>query len=505
MTKKKNVTRLKHQIAGTKRARGANLLLAWDPGCCKTLSILDIFREKREGRNRTVIFYDETASQEDIDAIAKMDLSSIVQVSEPEKFHQVSLPTKLKMLVVCPIRCIENAWIPQIRQYTNYTYSVIYDKSPKRRIEKLHSEADIHLVNSAQFKILSTAIREQNYDMLVIDESSCMKSHDTDTTKCILSFAGIRSKKYQKPTTVPHRYCLSGTPAPNGREEYWAQITFVQPGLFHQNFFAFRDRFFYSIPMGPGMRKWVFKDYTADEFTTTMAPAIDVVRKDEALDLPGVIDQYYNIDLSSKEAATYKQMKEELVVEFGDVMILSPFQMTKIQKLRQLACGFIYDQEHNAHWVVDKTAKDDALLEILDKLAGRSVVIWADFRPLYEHLRLLLGEKCGIIDKKFGNPDDTLKDFVSRKLKIIVANPASCGHGIDGWQNVASEAIYYTDNWSLEKAQQSGGRLDRMGQKHKVTNYHIVARNTVDPLICQKVQSKKELSDMVLNHLRGKE
>jgi SNF2 family DNA or RNA helicase len=255
--------------------------------------------------------------------------------------------------------------------------------------------------------------------------------------------------------------------------------------------------------MGPGMRKWVFKDHTAEEFNTTMAPAIDVVRKSDALDLPSVVDQYYNIDLSSKEAEAYRQMKEELVLEFGDTMILSQYQITKIQKLRQLACGFVFDQEHNDHWIVDKTSKDDALLELLDKLAGRSVVIWADFRPLYEHIYLLLGKKCGIIDKKFGNPDDVLRDFVSGRVKTIVANPASCGHGIDGWQDVASEAIYYTDNWSLEYKEQSAGRLDRMGQKNKVTNYHIVAKGTVDPLICQKVETKKQLSDLVLNHLRS--
>lgn len=495
---------LQHQKAAIKRARGVNLLLAHEPGTGKTLSILEIFREKRERTSRTAVIYDEFVSSEEVARIAKMNLSGIVLVNDPAKIKEIKMGDKLKMLVVCPILCIENAWIPQIQKFTDFTYSVIYDKSPKRRLEKLHSNADIHLVNTAQFKILSNAIREQHYDMLVVDESSCMKNHKSITTKCLLSFAGIRSKNYQNPVTIPHRYCMSGTPAPNDRNEYWAQITFCQFGLFHQNFFAFRDRFFYSIPMGPGMRKWVFKNHMATEFETTMAPAIDVVRKNDALDLPGIVDQYYNVDLSKIEADKYKQMKEELVVEFGDVTVLSQYQITKIQKLRQLACGFVFDLDHKDHWVVDKTSKDEVLLEILDKLAGRSVVIWVDFRPLFLHLHLLLGKKCGIIDKAYGDPEHTLKDFASGKLKIIVANPASCGHGIDGWQNVASEAIYYTDNWSLEKTEQSSGRLDRMGQKNKVTNYHIVARDTVDSLICQKVQDKKKLSDMVLNHLRGK-
>lgn len=483
------VNLLHHQKNVIERARSTNLLLAHDPGTGKTLSILEIFRYKRRDSMR-------------FSGVLRGHIAEGQYVPHSEEHFK-----PFNMLVICPIRCIENAWIPQIEKFTDFTYSVVYDTKPKARREKLKVEADIYLVNTAQFKILSEDIRAKNFDILVIDESSCMKNHKSAITKCILSFAGIKSKNYQKTSTVPHRYCMSGTPAPNDRDEYWAQINFVQSGLFHQNFYAFRDRFFYSIPMGPGMRKWVFKNYMADEFTTTMAPAIDVVRKADALDLPLVTDQYYNIDLSSKEAEAYRQMREELVIELGDVLVLSQFQITKIQKLRQLACGFVFDLDHKDHWIVGKyglTSKDEVLLELLEKLSGRSVVIWVDFRPLFSHLSLLLGKKCGIIDKEYGDPDEVLGKFVSRELKIIIANPASCGHGIDGWQDVASEAIYYTNNWSLEKTEQSAGRLDRMGQKNKVTNYHIVAKDTVDNLICQKVRDKKILSDMVLNHLRGK-
>lgn len=459
MPEKFKIKLMDHQIAGIKRARTTNLLLAWEPGLGKTLAALEIFREK--------------------------------------------WVPGFKALVVCPILTIKNAWVDHIEKFTEFTYSIIYSVKPKKRRENLQVEADIYLINKEQFKILSEDIRVKNFDMIILDESSGIKNHKSAITKCSISFAGIRSKNYPKPTTVPHRYCLSGTPSPNGREEFWGQITFCQPGLFHTNFYPFRDRFFYSISMGPGMRKWIFKDHTATEFETTMKPAIDVVRKADALDLPPVVDQYYNIDLSSKEMAAYKQMKETLVLEFEGVMVLSQYQITKIQKLRQLACSFVFDQDHKDHWVVDKTAKDDALLELLDKLSGRSVVIWVDFRPLFSHLSLLLNEKCVILDQQYGSPEEALRKFRAEEVKIIIANPASAGHGINGWQNVASEAIYYTSNWSYELRTQSSGRLDRIGQKNKVTNFYLIAKNTVDSLICQKVESKKQLSDLVLNHLRG--
>jgi len=451
---------MSHQIKIIERAKTRNFLLAWEPGTGKTLAMLEILKQKyRPG---------------------------------------------FKTLVICPILVISNAWVGQIEEHTNFSYSVIYDAQPKKRLEKLRKDVDIYLINYEQFKILSEKIRAKNFDALIIDESSKLKSSRSQITKCSLSFAGFRSKNYPKPTIVPHRYALSGDPAPNSRDEFWGQISFVQPGLFNRNYYAFRDHFFYSIPLGPGLRKWEFRKSLIQEFETTVAPAVDVVRKEEALDLPPVMDVNYNVELSAKEFITYNLMKTTLVLELGDVQILSQYQISKMQKLRQLACGFIYDAEKNVHWIIKKTAKETALLELIEKLAGRSVVIWADFRPLYPRIRDLLGGKCAIVDKKYGDPQRILEDFTAGKNKIIIANPASCGHGIDKWQKVAFESIYYTDNWSWELRKQTGGRLHRIGQKNKVTNYHIIAQNTIDSVILQRTNNKKKLSELILKHLKGK-
>jgi len=464
-----DITFKKHQTSVVKRARCSNLLLAHDPGLGKTLSILKIFDNERK---------------------------SFVLTPGPNKNR------RFRMLVVCPILVISNAWIPQIEEHTFFIYSVIYNTKPKLRLEALRKDADIYLINPDQFKILSEEIREVDFNMLVIDESSCLKSNTTDMTKCTLSFAGFRSKNYKKASYVTHRYCLSGTPAPNGRHEYWGQVNFVQPELLNTNFYAFRDKFFYSINIGPGLRKWEFKKSMVREFETTIAPAVDVALNEEVQDWPESTDIYYTTPLSNKEKAAYTSMKEELVLEIGDVEVLSQYQITKLQKLRELACGFVFDIDKNVHWIVKKTAKDIALLELMDKLAGRSVVIWADFRPLYPHIRDLLKGKCEIVDKKYGDPVKVLDDFTAGRIKTIVVNPASCGHGIDGWQNVASEAIYYTDNWSWELRRQSSDRLNRIGQTNKVTNYHIVSEGTIDRVLLQATNDKRKLSDSILRHFK---
>lgn len=449
---------MQHQKDIISKAKGHNLLLAWDCGTGKTLAMLEILKS----------------------------------------LHRPGF----KVLVVCPILVISNAWVDHIENFTDFTYSIVHNTKPEKRITALRADANIYLINYEQFKSLSEEIRGMNFDMLIIDESSKLKANGTAITKCSLSFAGIRSKNYPRPSIVPHRYCLSGTPSPNGRHEYWGQVNFLQPGLLHPNYFVFRDQFFYSIPIGPGLKKWEFKKSKIAEFESTIAPAVDVALKDDCLDLPEMLDVYYTTELSNKEIFAYAKMKEELVLELGDITVLSQYQITKIQKLRQLACGFVFDNEKNVHWIVDKTAKDFALLELMEKLAGRSVVIWADFRPLYSHIRDLIGGECGIVDKEYGDPKQVLKDFTAGKIKVIVANPASCGHGINQWQNVASESIYYTNNWSWELRKQTGDRLHRIGQQNKVTNYHIVSRSTVDVILLSKTTSKKDQSDAILKHLK---
>lgn len=455
-----NITLKPHQTSVIERARSNNLLLAHSPGLGKTLSILKIFDEKKR------------------------------------------LAPNMRMMVVCPILVISNAWAPQIEKHTNFTYSVVYSTKPKERLENLRKEAEIYLINYNQFKILAEDIRALDIEMLIIDESARLKNNRTGITKCTLSFAGFRSKQYPKVSRVPHRYALSGEPAPNGRHEYWGQVSFVQPGLLKSNYYAFRDKFFYSINVGPGLRRWEFKRSMTKEFETTIAPAIDVALKKDVQDWPEFQDINYTTILSTKEQAAYTKMKDELVLEIGDVEVLSQYQITKLQKLRQLSCGFVYDVNKNVHWVVKKTAKDIALLELMEKLAGRSVVIWADFRPLYPHIREVLQGNCRIADKEFDEPKKVLDDFTAGKTKVIIINPASGSHGIDGWQKVASEAIYYTSNWSWEIRKQSGDRLDRIGQTERVTNYHIVSKGTIDEALLQATNNKKKLSAAILQHLK---
>lgn len=420
-----------------------------------------------------------------------------------------------KTLIVCRIGIIEDAWISDLNQFApEIDYIVFWDKNQKKRRPKLAEDHDLYMTTPEQYKILFEDIKKKKFNIIFVDESSMMKSYKSQITKALLSLAGVSCKEYPSNATdiVPFRYCLSATPAPNNESEYWAQITFVAPKIFAEenrcgrivpSFFSFRSRFFNMIPLGGQLKKLVFRKRMLKQFTELMAPVVDIVRKEEAIDLPPVINVTRKISLTKKEMDAYNSMKKDLVIklESGNVVI-AEFILTCQQKLRQLSCGFVYNEDETH---IFGTSKIKAVVEILDHLEGRQVVIWSNWVHIIEQLSIELGDSAVALrggQEERHKAIDAFKDKKNEKVKYIIINPMSGAHGLN-FQYNASEAIWVNPDWSWELTSQSRDRLPRIGQKNKVTNYVIVSRDTIEEQVVGKTLSKQQMCNLIYKHLKS--
>jgi len=304
---------------------------------------------------------------------------------------------------------------------------------------------------------------------------------------------------------------LSGTPAPNDESEYWAQVKMIDGVgnlVFNDNFYAFRNRYFYAIPLGcTGIKKWLFKKDMYAEFKDKIAQVAQVVRKQDCLDLPEQIHEIREVTLSNDEQAAYNRLKKDLVLKFSDETILASTALTEIMKLRQLTSGFCYGTGGFSH-VIGKS-KLNELKTLLEEIGNHQVIIWCNFK--YE-IQLLLRELgnhttalwSGTVDK-----DRTIKTFQEGyyyekdeqpfPVQYLIANPQSAAHGLS-FTN-CSYAIYFSMNYSYELQKQSEDRIHRIGQDNKCTYYYLVAKNTVDKTIYNTVRSKSDLSKQILDYL----
>ncbi len=410
-------------------------------------------------------------------------------------------------LVVCPLSIIESAWLADISKFAPEGFSAVslWSKNSGERSKRLAENHDIYIANFETFKFLYPEIVKKRFGVLVVDESSRMKQHDSQITRALLSLAGINcraknDKRYQSDWIVPHRYVLSGTPAPNDPTEYWPQIKLITGSgnkVFPDNYYAFRGYYCYPIPISPVCKKWVFKKSMQKEFMEKMAEITHIAKKEDAVDLPMQTHIVRKVYLSEEEQKAYDTLKNDLVLRYGDQQILASSAIVEIMKLRQLTSGFAYT---DTGVIETGTSKFDELKQLLEEIGDNQVIIWANFQ--YE-ISLLLKELPDSAALWSQTPDreKTISDFKSGKFKYLIAHPASGAHGLT-FTN-CSYNVYFSMNYSYELMEQSINRTHRIGQTKPVTYFYLLVPESIDEAIFQAVHKKQELSNSILNYLKS--
>ena len=409
-----------------------------------------------------------------------------------------------RALVVSPLSIIDAAWLADASKFTpDLRIASLWSKDPAKRLESLNGSADVHVINFEGLRTMYSVLAAQKYTVLVVDESSKMKNWRSQITRALLSFAGVAFKgsPYRTDHVIPHRYCLSGTPAPNGEEEYWSQIQFVAPNqVFSANYYAFRGRYFAAQPMRFGaksFKKWIFRGDRKLEFMQRMKVVADVVRKEDAVDLPDQVHEVRQVTLAEGEAEAYRSMKKTLACQLSETQIVAPTVMAEIMKLRQITSGFAYGEGQAIHI---GRSKLDELLEVLEEVGQSQVLIWANFIEEISFLAKTL--KAPALYSQTVDREQAIKDFQEGRSQYLIANPQSAGHGLT-FVN-CSYCVYFSLNYSLELWQQSQDRIHRIGQTNNCTYFYLLAKGTIDEVIYAALQQKRDLSEAVLSYLRSR-
>ena len=80
-------------------------------------------------------------------------------------------------------------------------------------------------------------------------------------------------------------------------------------------------------------------------------------------------------------------------------------------------------------------------------------------------------------------------DWNKGKIKLLIAHPASCGHGLN-LQAGGSLIVWLGLTWSLELYLQLNGRIARQGQQNQVRLVHIVANDTIEDRVLETLNNK---------------
>ena len=137
-----------------------------------------------------------------------------------------------------------------------------------------------------------------------------------------------------------------------------------------------------------------------------------------------------------------------------------------------------------------------ALAEIIEDNANENILVAYNYRFDLERLKKRFPGAV-ILDKA----QDTIDRWNRGEIKMLLAHPASAGHGLN-LQDGGATIVWFGLTWSLELYQQFNARLHRQGQIKPVKILHVVARKTIDERVLGVLSSKDATQKQLLAALK---
>ncbi|MBR0366057.1 MAG: DEAD/DEAH box helicase, partial [Clostridia bacterium] len=362
-----------------------------------------------------------------------------------------------KVLIIAPLRVAMTTWTGETEKWEhlkNLRLSRALGSAAERE-KALKADADVYIINRENVEWLVNNY-DFNFDMVVIDELSSFKSHQSKRFKALRK---VRPK-------VKRIVGLTGTPAPNGLMDLWAEINILDMGQRLSRYIS-RYRYEYFKPdKRNGMVIYSYKPLP-DAEERIYAKLSDIcisMKASDQLKMPERVDNVVTVEMNEKEREMYKTLEKEMLLPFADGDIDAVNAAALSNKLLQMANGAVYDENGNVRNIHSR--KLDALEDLIEAANGKPVLVYYS----YKHDRDRIMDRFPAREIK---TEKDISDWNSGKITIGLAHPASCGHGLNQ-QSGGSTIIWFGLTWSLELYQQANARLYRQGQRETVVIHHII-------------------------------
>jgi len=219
------------------------------------------------------------------------------------------------------------------------------------------------------------------------------------------------------------------------------------------------------------------------------------------LDLPPKTFMKRVIQLTPEQKKVYQQMKSMALAELKGKMITTVNVITQLMRLQQITCGHFKADDGSFQEI--KNNRVDELMDLIEEIEGKTV-IWAHWQKDVQIIKETLIKKygkCSVVDYYGLTPQDerqeNIKNFQQRaEVRFFVGTPQTGGYGIT--LTAASNMIYYSNGYDLEKRLQSEARIDRIGQNKPMTYIDILAEDTIDEKIVKSLRKKVNIATEIM-------
>lgn len=404
------------------------------------------------------------------------------------------------VLVLAPKRVALTTWLDECEKWAHLIHLKVVPiiGTVAQRKAALTRDADIFTMNYENIPWLVEYLGKQYWPFktVIADESTRLKSYRTRQ-------GGKRAQQLAKQLPNIERFVLlTGTPSPNGLQDLWGQIFFLDKGQrLGSSYTAFTNRWFKWVQKGADRFAGSFEphSFAQSQIQAKISDICLTIDAKDWFDIDDPIETVIEVELPKKAQEMYQQLEQEMFVELATGDEIEAFNAaSKTIKCLQLANGALYTD--GGYYEVH-SAKLDALESIVEEAAGMPVLVAYHFKSDLARL-----QKRFPLGKTLDSDPQTITDWNTGSIPVLFAHPASAGHGLN-LQHGGNILAVFGHWWDLEQYQQIVERIGTVrqaqaGYDRPVYIYQIVAKGTIDNVVLARRKTKADVQDLLLQAMK---
>lgn len=404
--------------------------------------------------------------------------------------EQGKVGDELRTLIVAPASLVYN-WKKEVERFTpQLSVCVMAGTAHERKelIQNQTSNADVWITSYDLLKRDIELYQDIVFANEIIDEAQYIKNQTTHAAKSV------------RLVNSSFRMALTGTPMENRLSELWSIFDYLMPGFLY-SYTRFRSEI--ETP--------IVSDKDEDAMTRLRAMIHPFIlrrlKKDVLKELPEKQEEIVTVALSGEQKKLYQAHSQRLKMFLEDQND-EDFAQNKLQilaeltKLRQLCCG----PELLLENYKGENAKLETCIELITQAiaGGHKILLFSQFTSMLD----LIGDELKKAKIDYYRIDGSVKKEARIEMVEQFQNPQnqvsvfciSLKAGGTGLNLTAADIVIHYDPWWNKAAQnQATDRAHRIGQKHAINVYQLIAEETIEQKICELQQVKEDLAEEVLS------